>query len=391
MAKAEVKSGTSNPSSKKETEKLAAMESHDIPMSEYVKSKDENDYKKGTFSTSKYADSNYSDDVKKYQAKLNEEGITDKIGDTIDEDGLWGAQTASATKKLVEKSENPTKENNLAKEIFKEFSDTISNFGDLGKGGYMSNYFSPTEIDENTFFAKVDKKHPKQYSIKFGKKDTKSQYNIFNLMDRNFNSKNGNRIFGIDTIDPTKNTGKDGARIKEPHYNVIVDAYTKNELDKVAKRLGYENSNTMRNANIENIPQNIHLPLSNSTLQKTAALKKANKVLDATGKAMFWLEVATDTAKIGTTIYDDIVDNNNQIDKKTVSTISGVSGSWAGAALGASAGAKAGAVIGTAIFPGPGTAIGGALGSAIGGAVGAMCGEKGASWISEQIYDQAVD
>ena len=397
MSKAEAKSGVENTSVKAATEKLASMESRDIPMSEYVKSKDESDYKKGVFTTTKYADSNYSDELKDYQHKLNEAGITDKFGDTIDEDGLWGAQTASATKKLVEEAQNSKDQKNMAKNIFEGFSDTISTFGDFGKGAYMSNYFSPTEIEGNSFFSKNANRidgRKKEFKVKLESNSKGINNNQFTVIDNKREGKNA-RIFSVDLHEMDVGTKKSPSRVNTPHYHIIREAYTADELDKVSKALGYENSDefiknkfTQKKYSDNN---NLHIHAPESAIEKVKLLKTANNILDATGKVMFWVGNAYDAARIGVTIYDDIVDDNTQIDKKTVSTVSDVGGSWAGSALGASLGAKAGAAIGSLIFPGPGTAIGGALGSAIGGAIGAYCGGKGASWISEKIYDEVAD
>ena len=395
MAKSEAKSGVTNTSSsaKKTTESLASMESQDIPMSEYVKSKDESDYKKGTFTTTEFANSNYSDDLKEYQHKLNEAGVTDKFGDAVDEDGLWGAQTVSATKRLVESAQNSDEYENKAKEIFEEFSETISKFGDFGKGGYMSNYFSPTEIYQNKFFGK-DKNFfggtEKEYRIKFGEKSSSNKNPQFAVIDNKREGKN-TRVFAAESHN--MNIGPDS--VNTPHYHIIKDAYTNKELDKVSKRLGYENTGEfLKNKFVEkqySDDDNLHIHAPESAVNKAKLLKTANNVLDTTGKVMFWAGNVYDAARIGVTIYDDIVDDNTQINKKTVYTLSDVGGSWAGAALGASAGAKAGAAIGSLIFPAAGTAIGGAIGSAIGGAIGAYCGGKGASWVSEKIYDGVVD
>jgi hypothetical protein len=397
MAKLEAKSGDLDPSSRKTTETLASMESKDIPMSEYIKAKDESDYKKGTFTTTRYASSVYSDELKEYQRKLNEAGITDKFGDAVDEDGLWGAQTASATKKLVEAAETSDERGNLAREILEVFSDTVSNFGHVGKGIYMTNYFSPTSIEENKFFNKNknwSNGSQKEYTIDFGKKSSNRKNTKFAIFDNK--RKDGNtRIFAIESHGMDIGTKGNSHRANTPHYHIIKDAYTPNELNKVSKVLGYENADDfLKNKFIEekySSDTNLHIHAPESAVKKAKAIKGVNTVLDTAGKAMFWIGIAHDTARISKTIYDDITDDNSKIDKKTVSTVSDVAGSWAGAALGASVGAKAGAAIGSLIFPAVGTAIGGAIGSAVGGAVGAICGGKGASWTSEKIYDKIAD
>ena len=104
------------------------------------------------------------------------------------------------------------------------------------------------------------------------------------------------------------------------------------------------------------------------------------------GKALAVVGVALDAYDLGSTIYDDLNDEDKKLGKKTVSTAVGIGGSWAGAFGGAKLGAMGGAAIGSLICLGPGTVIGGFLGGVIGGIAGGWAGRTAGEAIVENVY-----
>ena len=67
-----------------------------IPFSEYVKAKDDFDYKTGNYTTTEYASKTIDEAVKRLQQKLNENGYTDNYGNKLNEDGTVGSKTLQA-------------------------------------------------------------------------------------------------------------------------------------------------------------------------------------------------------------------------------------------------------------------------------------------------------
>ena len=67
-----------------------------IPFSEYVKAKDEFDYKHKNYTTTEFLDNTPDEIVRREQQKLNELGYTDKFGERLKEDGIEGAKTRYA-------------------------------------------------------------------------------------------------------------------------------------------------------------------------------------------------------------------------------------------------------------------------------------------------------
>ena len=113
---------------------------------------------------------------------------------------------------------------------------------------------------------------------------------------------------------------------------------------------------------------------------------KVTKVAKNGGKALAVVGVALDAYDLGSTIYDDLNDEDKKLGKKTVSTAVGIGGSWAGAFGGAKLGAMGGAAIGSLICLGPGTVIGGFLGGVIGGIAGGWAGRTAGEAIVENVY-----
>ena len=67
-----------------------------IPFSEYVKAKDDFDYKTGKYTTTEYSSTVFDEIVKRLQQKLNHGGYTDNYGNKLKEDGTVGSKTLQA-------------------------------------------------------------------------------------------------------------------------------------------------------------------------------------------------------------------------------------------------------------------------------------------------------
>lgn len=113
-----------------------------------------------------------------------------------------------------------------------------------------------------------------------------------------------------------------------------------------------------------------HQKISATTYKAAGNASKISKVAKVGGKALCAIAIVSDANDI----YNSFKSDNNTIGKKTITTSSGVAGSWIGAAGGAKAGATLGATIGSFICPGLGTAIGGTIGGILGGIGGSIGG-----------------
>jgi hypothetical protein len=137
-------------------------------------------------------------------------------------------------------------------------------------------------------------------------------------------------------------------------------------------------------------------PIINSVddLKTIGFVDNVPKAIKYGGKALTIFGAAIDTYEVGSTIYEDVIDDDDTIEKETVQTVVGTGASWGGGALGAWAGAKAGAATGAligSIIPGAGTAIGAGIGGVIGGIIGAIAGSTGGDklgrYVSGEVYD----
>ena len=66
------------------------------PLQTYIDSKDEFDYKNNNYTTTENIDTTPHEGVRSIQRKLNEKGYTDKFGNALKEDGIYGGKTAYA-------------------------------------------------------------------------------------------------------------------------------------------------------------------------------------------------------------------------------------------------------------------------------------------------------
>ena len=82
------------------------------PLQAYVDAKDEFDYKNNNYTTTKNLDTTPDEYVRALQRKLNEKGYTDKFGNKLKEDGIYGGKTAFALdeleKNIAKNYTNPT-------------------------------------------------------------------------------------------------------------------------------------------------------------------------------------------------------------------------------------------------------------------------------------------
>ena len=66
------------------------------PLQTYIDAKDEFDYKNNNYTTTENIDTTPHEGVRSIQRKLNEKGYTDKFGNALKEDGIYGGKTAYA-------------------------------------------------------------------------------------------------------------------------------------------------------------------------------------------------------------------------------------------------------------------------------------------------------
>jgi len=138
-----------------------------------------------------------------------------------------------------------------------------------------------------------------------------------------------------------------------------------------------------------------HTAISSTTVDVCNGVDKVVGVMQHANKVIVPLEIAMNTVRIGSAIYDDFGTNKKKKrPKKTIKTTASVAGGWGGGIGGGIAGAKGGAVAGALIgtlFGGvgviPGAAIGGLIGS-IGGTIG---GGMGGSLAAEKWGEVIVD
>ena len=67
-----------------------------LPLQDYIDAKDEFDYKNNNYTTTRNLGSTPDEDVRALQRRLNEKGYTDKFGNKLKEDGIYGGKTAFA-------------------------------------------------------------------------------------------------------------------------------------------------------------------------------------------------------------------------------------------------------------------------------------------------------
>ncbi|MBQ6906766.1 MAG: hypothetical protein IJQ28_00165, partial [Clostridia bacterium] len=119
-------------------------------LQEYINAKDTFDYKRNNYTTTKSANSEYNEEIRKLQKILNINGYTDKFGDILKEDGIYGAKTRYAHDKMAEntKKTNPDMPAELANMMLPNLAQTWGN-GTPKKTGfekYNNINFDPIDI-----------------------------------------------------------------------------------------------------------------------------------------------------------------------------------------------------------------------------------------------------
>ena len=97
-----------------------------LPLQDYIDAKDEFDYKNNNYTTTRNLDTTPDEDVRALQRRLNEKGYTDKFGNKLKEDGIYGGKTAFALDELEKnvrnspiKNEHASKENTLNEDLLR--------------------------------------------------------------------------------------------------------------------------------------------------------------------------------------------------------------------------------------------------------------------------------
>ena len=171
-------------------------------------------------------------------------------------------------------------------------------------------------------------------------------------------------------------------RIDGPHP----DKYIK--LPNVKKKIPIDfcHINTQVPANATSLQSKVlqslnHMEISPNTYAIFKNLDETAKVVKHAGRAFLVAGIVMDAYDLGTTIYEDLNDEDGTWGKKSTKKVAEIAGSWAGAAAGSKLGAMAGASLGTVVAPGVGTAVGGFVLGLIGGIAGAIGGEAFCSWV----------
>ncbi|MBP3608863.1 MAG: hypothetical protein J6J42_00840 [Lachnospiraceae bacterium] len=184
----------------------------------------------------------------------------------------------------------------------------------------------------------------------------------------------GANVFNL--LDSTAGKVKDGVargasvfRVDGPHGKVTYNHFNTNSSL-------YPNNKIYQALN--------HKKISSVTYNIGKNAGKITKTLKVGGRAVAVAAAIMD----GKEIYDAYKKDGNKVGENTITTTSGVAGSWVGAIGGAKAGATGGAAIGTMICPGLGTTIGGIIGGFIGGIVGAIGGKTVGEGIAKEVMNR---
>ena len=81
------------------------------PLKTYIDAKDEFDYKNNNYTTTENIDTTPHEGVRSIQRKLNEKGYTDKFGNALKEDGIYGGKTAYALDEFEKNNINKIQSN----------------------------------------------------------------------------------------------------------------------------------------------------------------------------------------------------------------------------------------------------------------------------------------
>ena len=390
MAKIEVEAKNPDPVSKKETEKLATLDSQDIPMSEYIEAKDQNDHKKGTYTTTKYASPVYDENVKNIQHTLNEKGVTDKFSEELEEDGLWGAQTYAAVKKALESDDVDEETKSAIESVWSEDQYPM-NLNKAIKDSVPIDFVDKDSYAQKTFLRKAAEKAD---DIPFKQKNPKYRLET-NIRD---NNNNKNVLTLVNTqYGEGKNVSK---RVLKVEYKNNTDQYhysiDKNNIDmkdrkNLAKSLNLTDVETEELLSSKKGLMHVYKPKEegDKIVDFLKNGKKASKILGVVGDSFTVIDEVVDVAEAFNAVYKLGKDysDDEKVEKETFNETADYAATKVASSVGSAVGAKIGAAIGTAAFGIVGTVVGGFIGSVVGNAIGAVVGGKAADALTEVFYN----
>ncbi len=386
MAKIETEAKNPDPVTQKETEKLATLESEDIPMSEYIEAKDQNDHKKGTYTTTKYASPVYKQNVKNIQHTLNEKGVTDKFSEHLEEDGLWGAQTYSALRKAFESDDVDEETKSAIESVWSEDQYPM-NLNKAIKDSVPIDFVDKDSYAQKTFLQKTAEKARgqthKKYRLETNIRDNNNNKNILTLVNTQ-HGEGKNVSKNILKVEYKKNTN-------QYHYSIDKKGFTANERKTLAKSLNLTDVEAEKLFSTDE--GLVHIYKSKEEGDKIVDFlkngKKTSKILGVVGDSFSVIDKAVDIGKAvyhGGKMFLDFIDDR-KVEKETFDETTDHFFTEGASYVGSAVGAKIGAAIGTAAFGIVGTVVGGFIGSVVGNAIGAVVGGKAADMLTEAFYD----
>ena len=292
-----------------------------------------------------------TDVTRQVQFTLNRMGVTGSDGKPVRVDGIYGTETQQALNKYI-------------------------------KSGYKSNQYGN---GSDQYIAKEKQKEQE-------KNDTDAATVIRGIVpSTTYVSplQTGITKVGIRNKDQTGNISR---MLTDPITNENLFYFDKHGINtRQGKTPDFKHINIKTRENAPSWQENIAQKLDHTEIPKPVyeAFKdfdQVKNVVKTGGKALAVIGAAMDVYEMGSTIADDLNDEDKKLGKKTVSTAASIGGSWAGGAAGGELGAMGGAAIGTLICPGLGTVIGGFLGGIAGGIAGAISGEKVGEFLADLIY-----
>ena len=309
-----------------------------IDINDIIEKKDRIDYDNNLFSTDTYLGDGF-DDVKAEQRFLNQNGVTDKFGEMLNEDGVVGPNTIFGIGNTIKGFSR----------VNSEFGEGIQDILDQNGESIFGNDFRIREND-------------------YKKADLIPDNNLKNrrIKSNNLFYKN-NRVFGIDS--------PHGGEYTYHHINTIGEAESNNlNLNKLQKKIAKSTDHAIK--------------ISPKTADAFKSFDDIARGFKNVGKAAGVVGIVADAIGVGNTIYKDFKDDGN-LGVDSAKSAGGAASAWAGGAVGAKGGFAAGAALGTLIFPGIGTAIGGFVGGLAGSIFGAWGGRKVSDAVVESIYEEA--
>ena len=295
-----------------------------------------------------------TDVTRQVQFTLNRMGVTGSDGKPIRVDGIYGTETQQALNKYIKsgyKSNQPDNASDqyIVKERQQEREKNDTDAVPVIRGIVPSTtYVSPL---------------PK--TMKLNNSHGSTFHNMIMDSGKRVNKPDGIRTFHVDV---------EGKATNQPFFHLNTTRY---------KDLESGNYNPVQKLTLKKLN---HTEIPKPVYEAFKDFDQVKDVVKTGGKALAIIGAAMDVYEMGSTIADDLNDEDKKLGKKTVSTAAGIGGSWAGVAAGGELGAMGGAAIGTLICPGLGTVIGGFLGGIAGGIAGAIGGEKVGEYLANLLY-----